>query len=71
LSVHGHRLVGKLAPGQYRLSFLPSGEVIDVQVLQAKAWEHDGELYDEKKKEVVTFSTNSHRLIGLGAPKVQ
>lgn len=71
LAVHGHRLVGKLGPGNYKLTFQPSQEKIDIVVIEAKAWEHDGELYDEKKREVVTFSTNSHRLIGLGAPKIK
>lgn len=72
LHIQHHRLVGKLEhAGTYVLRLLPSNTSIVVNVLEAKGWESDGQLHDEKHREIISFSTNTHQLIGLGAPKIR
>lgn len=65
-------MVGKLGQsGSYLLKFqLPQEIIINVTVLEAKLWESEGQLIDEKRREIVTHSLNAHELIGLNEPKV-
>lgn len=72
LKVHQQRLVGRLEQaGTYVLRLLPSDAPILVRVLEAKPWESEGQLLDEKRREVVSFQTNTHQLIGLGTPRIR
>ena len=71
LHIQNGRLVGKLEhAGVYALRFVPHNTSIIVNVLEGKTWESEGQLYDQKNRGVVSFHTNNHQLIGLGAPKI-
>lgn len=72
LRVHHDRLVGKLdRAGSYFLHLLKPDAIIRVQVVQAKVWESEGQLHDEKSRKVINCPTNLHQLIGLSVPKIK
>lgn len=53
------------------MKFEPIGQRIDIFVMEATKWESEGQLYDDKLKQVMTLPTNAHQLIGLNTPKLQ
>lgn len=61
LQILDNRLVSKLtSAGFYQLKFPLLKTEIAITVLDAKVWESEGQLLNEKRGEVITFSTNAH-----------
>jgi hypothetical protein len=57
--------------GHFTLRFLPLDHAVAITVIEAKPWESDGQLLDEKNRSVISFPTLTHQLIGINTPQVK